>query len=57
LLPGEDPEGYSLEDIKADNRGEAFGEEIRKREASEKIQESRDENGGAIPPIIFMPLL
>jgi hypothetical protein len=31
-LVGKDPEGYSIPDIRADNRGEAFGEELQKRE-------------------------
>jgi len=32
---GADPEGYSIPDIRADNRGEAFAEEMRERELRE----------------------
>lgn len=36
---GEDPEGYSVPDVRADNKGEAFAEEMRAREKKEqKVQ-------------------
>lgn len=39
---GKDPEGYSIPDIRADNRGEAFGEELEARAWSESWQKVKD---------------
>ena len=40
---GADPEGYSVEDVRADNRGEAFAEEMRAREIAENRARLRAE--------------
>ncbi|WP_088888978.1 eCIS core domain-containing protein [Leptolyngbya ohadii] len=47
-LFGGDPEGYSIPDIRADNRGEAFAEEMRTRELRE-----RRPRGPAVPAPVF----
>jgi hypothetical protein len=42
-LLGYDPEGYSVPDIRADNRGEFFAEQMRARELAEVRARSREE--------------
>jgi hypothetical protein len=40
---GRDPEGYSVPDIRADNRGEFFAEQMRARELAEQRARTRRE--------------
>jgi hypothetical protein len=40
---GADPEGYSIPDIRADNRGETFAEQMRARELAENREHTRQE--------------
>jgi len=40
---GKDPEGYSIPDIRADNRGEAFAEEIQRQEKRERQLKNAEE--------------
>jgi hypothetical protein len=53
---GKDPEGYSEADIKADLGGQAFAQEMRKRE-KERNEELNGSSEDIIPPIIVVPLL
>lgn len=56
-LVGLDPEGYSIPDIRADNRGELFAEQMRARELRERARRRRRSRGPAVaPPGLITPL-